>query len=143
MVNNHGDRKSPRPGVVGPLPNGLYKWLITGGDPNHLLTGMIPPWIGPRSPSEGEGKPKGLFCAMCLSGTPRTTSWLVRKFGKEYPVFFSNFSSTQYLDASKANAVDMFQNLHFCIFLQWLFHITCNILATKKGSWIREEFGFK
>ncbi len=41
MVNNHGDRKSPRPGVVGPLPNGLYKWLITGGDPNHLLTGMI------------------------------------------------------------------------------------------------------
>ena len=22
MVNNHGDRKSPIPGVVGPLPNG-------------------------------------------------------------------------------------------------------------------------
>ena len=26
---------------MGPLPNGLYKWLINGGDPNHLLTGMI------------------------------------------------------------------------------------------------------
>ena len=29
VVNNHGDHKSPRPGVVGPLPNGLfmaYKW---------------------------------------------------------------------------------------------------------------------
>ena len=23
VVNNHGDRKSPRSGVVGPLPNGL------------------------------------------------------------------------------------------------------------------------
>ena len=33
MVNNHGDRKSPKDRVVGPLPNGL----IT----NHLLTGMI------------------------------------------------------------------------------------------------------
>ena len=26
--------------VVGPLPNG-HSWLITGGDPNHLLTGVI------------------------------------------------------------------------------------------------------
>ncbi len=33
--------KSPRPGVVGPLPNGLSKWLINGGDPNYLLNGMI------------------------------------------------------------------------------------------------------
>ena len=33
MVNNHGDCKSPIPGVVGPLPNGLngFKWLINGG----------------------------------------------------------------------------------------------------------------
>ena len=30
---NHGDgdRKSPIPGIVGPVPNGLYKWLIKGG----------------------------------------------------------------------------------------------------------------
>ena len=42
MVSNHGDRFRPRfLGVVGPIPNGLYKWLINGGDPNHLLTGMI------------------------------------------------------------------------------------------------------
>ena len=37
MVNKHGDRKSPRPGVVGPLPNGRTPWLINGGDPNYLL----------------------------------------------------------------------------------------------------------
>ena len=30
LVNSHGDRKSPIPGVMGPLPNGLYKWLING-----------------------------------------------------------------------------------------------------------------
>ena len=40
MVNNHGDRKSPIPGVV-PLTNGRTSWLINGGDPNHLLTGVI------------------------------------------------------------------------------------------------------
>ena len=31
MVNNHSDRKSPRPGVVGPLPNGFfmaYNWRL-------------------------------------------------------------------------------------------------------------------
>ena len=28
-------------GVVGPLPNGRTPWLINGGDPNHLLNGMI------------------------------------------------------------------------------------------------------
>ena len=37
MVNNHGDvSKSPRPGVVGPLPNGRTSWLIHGGDPKYL-----------------------------------------------------------------------------------------------------------
>ena len=41
MVNNHGDRKSPRRGVVGPLPNGLILWFRNGGDPNYLLSGMI------------------------------------------------------------------------------------------------------
>ena len=31
VVNKHGDRKSPRPGVVGPLTNGpfmAYKWGV-------------------------------------------------------------------------------------------------------------------
>ena len=37
VVNNHGDvSKSPRPGVVGPLPNGRTSWLIHGGDPKYL-----------------------------------------------------------------------------------------------------------
>ena len=36
VVNNHGDRKSPKDRVVGPLPNGRTLWLIDGGDPNHL-----------------------------------------------------------------------------------------------------------
>ena len=27
--------------VVGPLPNGLFKRLANGGDPSHLLIGMI------------------------------------------------------------------------------------------------------
>ena len=33
MVYNHGDPKSPKDGVVGPLPNGLFmacKWLVPG-----------------------------------------------------------------------------------------------------------------
>ena len=34
VVKNHGDRKSPRLGVVGLLPNGLTSWLVNGGDPN-------------------------------------------------------------------------------------------------------------
>ena len=41
VVNNHGDRKSPKDRVVGPLPNGLsmaYKWGLLY---NHLLTVMI------------------------------------------------------------------------------------------------------
>ena len=40
VVNNHGNRESSKDQVVGPLPNG-HSWLINGGDPNHLLTGMI------------------------------------------------------------------------------------------------------
>ena len=28
--------KSPKDGVVGPLPNGRTPWLINSGDPNHL-----------------------------------------------------------------------------------------------------------
>ena len=40
MVNNHGDGKSPKDRVVGPLPNG-HSWLMNGG--YYLLTipGMI------------------------------------------------------------------------------------------------------
>ena len=30
----HGDRTSPIPGVMGPLPNGRNSWLTNGGDPN-------------------------------------------------------------------------------------------------------------
>ena len=42
VVNNHGFFVSPpKDRVMGPLPNGLIKWLIYGCDPNHLLTGMI------------------------------------------------------------------------------------------------------
>ena len=36
VVSNHGDRKSPKDRVVGPLPNGPTPWLINGGDPNYL-----------------------------------------------------------------------------------------------------------
>ena len=32
--------KSPRPGVI-PFPHGRSPWLINGGAPNNLLTGMI------------------------------------------------------------------------------------------------------
>ena len=31
VVNNHGDRKSPKDRVVGPLTNGRSLWLINGG----------------------------------------------------------------------------------------------------------------
>ena len=52
MVNIHGDRKSPRPGVVGPLPNHLngLSMEIT----NHLLTGMI--LHIPPAPPEEKGR---------------------------------------------------------------------------------------
>ena len=39
IVSNCGDRKSPIPGGI-PLLNGLFLWLMNGGDPNYLLT----PW---------------------------------------------------------------------------------------------------
>ena len=48
MVDNHGDCKSPIPGVVGPLPNGRTPWLINGGDPNWDDTAektCIFPWV--------------------------------------------------------------------------------------------------
>ena len=35
VVNTHGDRKSPKDRVVGPLPNGLYKSLINRDDSNY------------------------------------------------------------------------------------------------------------
>ena len=39
VVNNHGDGKSPKDRVVGPLPNG-HSWPYIGVT-HHLLTGMI------------------------------------------------------------------------------------------------------
>ena len=39
--------KSPKARVVGPLANGRFmacmavSWLVNGGDPNHLLAGMV------------------------------------------------------------------------------------------------------
>ena len=39
--SNHGDRKSPKDRVVGPLPHGHNLWLVNGGDPNYLLTRVI------------------------------------------------------------------------------------------------------
>ena len=46
MVNNHGDRKSHKDRVVGPFQM-AFLWLINGGDPNHLLGGMILLVMGP------------------------------------------------------------------------------------------------
>ena len=31
VVNNHGNRKSPKDQVVGPLPKGRTLWLVNGG----------------------------------------------------------------------------------------------------------------
>ena len=39
MVNNHGDRKSPKWGKL--LFQMAFSWLINRGDPNHLLNGTI------------------------------------------------------------------------------------------------------
>jgi len=36
VINKHGDRKSSKDRVVGPLPNGRTSWLLNGGDPDHL-----------------------------------------------------------------------------------------------------------
>ena len=33
IINNHGDRKSPKDRVVGPFRMAV-SWLINGGDPN-------------------------------------------------------------------------------------------------------------
>ena len=41
---------SPLNGVMGPLINGRTSWLINGGDPNYLLSGMILQVGGIRSP---------------------------------------------------------------------------------------------
>ena len=53
VVNNHGDRKSPRPGVVGPLPNGLISFymgvtsLTSTGSPSSKWTGSNN-WVFPK-----------------------------------------------------------------------------------------------
>ena len=43
MDNNHGDHKSPRPGVVGPLPFMAFLWLINGGYQLLVLTNWDDP----------------------------------------------------------------------------------------------------
>ena len=49
LINSHGDRKSFKDRVAGPLPNRLYKWCVNRGDPNYLLTGWDdPPSRGPN-----------------------------------------------------------------------------------------------
>ena len=59
MVNDHGDRKSPKDRVV-PFPNGRNLWLISGGRPNYLLY----KWGDPPSGDPGnwtfQGVPNGL-----------------------------------------------------------------------------------
>ena len=45
VVNDHGDRKSPIPGVVGPLPNGLFMAYKSGLLSNYLLKWDDPPGI--------------------------------------------------------------------------------------------------
>ena len=46
VVNNHGDRCCPlRIGLWDPLQMAV-SWLINGGDPNYLLTGMILQVVG-------------------------------------------------------------------------------------------------
>ena len=49
-------RKSPRPGVVGPLPNG-HSWLADGGDPNclHPLGAHPPSTVDGRNPKQPPG----------------------------------------------------------------------------------------
>ena len=50
VVNNHGDRCCPlRIGLWDPLQMAV-SWLINGGDPNYLLTGMILQ-VGIQSPN--------------------------------------------------------------------------------------------
>ena len=68
MVDNHGDPKSPKDRVVGPLPNGLDRWLINGGCP-----GMIPAfcWVIGISPKFNSGptvKPWMVFVCFCRLG---------------------------------------------------------------------------
>ena len=55
MVSNHGDRFRPLNGGYGtPYKWPKFKWLINGGDPNYLLTGMI---LQVRGGSKGRGFP--------------------------------------------------------------------------------------
>lgn len=81
-------------------------------------------------PAEGEGKPKGLFCAMCLSGTPRTTSDWLEIFRKEYLTtpsqhFFLVVFFLQFPRHSVAKSAFLLMIISAII--------TCNILQPRKG----------
>ena len=70
MVNSHGDRKSPIPGVMGPLPNGrfmAYKWeLLT------ILTSWDdPPSSQPAPPSNKAGYFLGGYIPRNLPNNPK------------------------------------------------------------------------
>ena len=54
VVNNHGDRKSPNWGCGTPYLQMAFLWLINGGDPNHVLTGVIlqVSWHSQQQPRE-------------------------------------------------------------------------------------------
>ena len=65
MVSNHGDCKSLRPGVVGPLPND-HSWLINGSGPNYVSKS----WDDPPS-GEWQDPKSSLKCS------PFTGCWLV------------------------------------------------------------------
>jgi len=76
VVNNHGDRKSPKWGYS---PSKWPKWRINTGDPNHLLNGMI------LQVSQGL-KPQAAFFnvseVMCIQVKPLNLS-STPKFGKK------------------------------------------------------------
>ena len=63
MVNNHGDRKSSKDRVVGPLPNGLfmaYKW-------GFVTTYYLIYWDDPpRTPSKTNIAPENQLVGTCV-----------------------------------------------------------------------------
>ena len=49
MVNNHGDRKSPKDRVLGPLPNVLIYLVHNWGDPYHVSESWDVPDVPPST----------------------------------------------------------------------------------------------
>ena len=87
MVNSHGDRKSPIPGVMGPLPNGrfmAYKWeLLT------ILTSWDdPPSSQPAPPSNKAGYFLGGYIPRNLPNNPKT--WILVSIASFFLGCFKN-----------------------------------------------------